>query len=171
MRRLFVLIAILMMAGTATADAKPPLVTVPHVDLKQYSGRWYELARYPNWFERGCVAAATATYTPLADGRIGVLNSCRDKSGKEKVSKGKATVADTGTNAKLKVTFLWPFSGNYWVIDLDTGYQLVAVSEPKREYLWVLSRTRTVDPVAYQALFARLQAKGFDLTKLEVSKP
>jgi apolipoprotein D and lipocalin family protein len=57
--------------------------------------------------------------------------------------------------------------GDYWVIDLDPAYRLVAVSEPKREYLWILSRSPAVDPVAYQALLGRLQAKGFDVSKLE----
>lgn len=82
------------------------------------------------------------------------------------------------TSAKLQVRFapswlsLFPFVwGDYWVVDLDEGYQLVAVSEPKREYLWVLSRTQTVDPSRYEALLARLKAQGFDLNRLELSKP
>lgn len=57
--------------------------------------------------------------------------------------------------------------GNYWVVDLDDDYRLVAVSEPKREYLWVLSRTPTVDPKAYDELLTRLAKKGLDVRKLE----
>ena len=57
--------------------------------------------------------------------------------------------------------------GNYWVIDLDPAYQLVAVSEPTREYLWVLSRTPAVTTEAYGALLARLKAQGFELQRLE----
>jgi apolipoprotein D and lipocalin family protein len=60
--------------------------------------------------------------------------------------------------------------GNYWVIDLDPAYQLVAVSEPKREFLWVLSRTPTVNTEAYDALLARLKAQGFELDRLERTK-
>ena len=56
------------------------------------------------------------------------------------------------------------------LIDLDPAYQLVAVSEPKREYLWVLSRTAKVEPAAYDALLGRLASKGFDLKRLEISK-
>ncbi|MDH4449693.1 MAG: lipocalin family protein, partial [Rhodoferax sp.] len=66
-------------------------------------------------------------------------------------------------------SFLPMVWGNYWVIDLDPQYQLVAVSEPQREYLWVLSRTPKVEPVAYQALLARLAQQGFDLKRLEPS--
>jgi apolipoprotein D and lipocalin family protein len=58
----------------------------------------------------------------------------------------------------------------YWVVDLDEGYQLVAVSEPKREYLWVLSRTPKVDPNQCDALLKRLKAQEFDLSKLELTK-
>ena len=57
--------------------------------------------------------------------------------------------------------------GDYWVVELDQGYRLAAVSEPSRKYLWVLSRTPTVDAAAYRDLLKRLEAKGFDLTKLE----
>ena len=62
------------------------------------------------------------------------------------------------------IPFLW---ADYWVIDLDPDYQLVAVSEPKREYLWVLSRTPEVNAAALDRLLARLEKKGFDLRKLE----
>jgi apolipoprotein D and lipocalin family protein len=59
--------------------------------------------------------------------------------------------------------------GDYWVIDLDPGYTLAAVSEPGRDYLWILSRTPTVDSGAYQALLRRLEAKGFDITRLQAT--
>jgi apolipoprotein D and lipocalin family protein len=78
------------------------------------------------------------------------------------------------TSPKLQVRFapawvswlpmVW---GNYWVIDLDERYQLVAVSEPKREFLWVLARTPKVSAEAYDALLARLKVQGFELGKLE----
>ena len=77
---------------------------------------------------------------------------------------------------KLKVrfapqwlSFLDAVWGDYWVLDLDPAYQLVAVGEPKREYLWVLSRTPTVPATEYQALLKRLTAQGFDVRKLELS--
>jgi apolipoprotein D and lipocalin family protein len=56
--------------------------------------------------------------------------------------------------------------GDYWVIDLDEKYQLSAVSEPKREYLWILSRTPQVEPAEYDALLARLTAQGLDVSRL-----
>ena len=89
---------------------------------------------------------------------------------------GLAKQIGPATSPQLKVRFapawlswlpqVW---GDYWVIDLDDDYQLAAVSEPSREYLWVLSRTPKVDANTYNALLKRLSAQGFDLSKLERS--
>jgi apolipoprotein D and lipocalin family protein len=67
------------------------------------------------------------------------------------------------------LSFIPAVWGNYWVIDLDTDYQLVAVSEPKREYLWILSRSPKVSPDVYDTLLQRLRNKGFDTRKLEMT--
>jgi apolipoprotein D and lipocalin family protein len=89
---------------------------------------------------------------------------------------GRARRVDPTAPAKLQVRFApqwlsflpWVW-GDYWIIDLDDRYELVAVSEPRREYLWILSRTPTVPPERYNALLSRLALQGFDLAKLEVS--
>ena len=78
---------------------------------------------------------------------------------------------DKQTNAKLKVTFFWPFSGDYWIIELDPDYQWVVVSEPKREYLWILSRTPQMPAAIYQDLLGKLHDRGFDLKQIEPSRP
>jgi lipocalin len=108
--------------------AKPckPLATVPHVDLSEYLGRWYEIARYPARFERKCVVNAMANYPQRSDGKIEVLNTCRREDGSVKKTKGIAEIEDPNTNAKLKVTFLWPFSGDYCILDLAPGYSYAA---------------------------------------------
>ena len=79
---------------------------------------------------------------------------------------GTAHIADTKTNAKLRVTFFWPFYGDYWIIDLDENYQYASVSEPKRQYLWILSRTPTMDKSLYEQLTAKLKNNGYDLSFL-----
>lgn len=149
------------------SDSKPrELTTVPRVDLSRYVGRWFEYARYPNRFERDCDRDVTAHYTRLENGVIEVVNSCIQADGKPKVSKGKAKVVDERTNAKLKVTFFWPFYGDYWIIDLDPHYRWVVVGEPRRKYLWVLTRLPQMDPAEYAAITQRLAAKGYDASKL-----
>ena len=146
---------------------------VPAVDLERYAGTWYEQAHLPMFFQRNCVANTTATYTLREDGRIDVVNQCDTDEGERIESRGVARKVDDSTS-KLEVrfapawlSFLPMVWGDYWVIDLDPDYQLVAVSEPSREYLWVLSRTPAVDAQAYEALLARLAARGFDPGKLE----
>ena len=92
------------------------------------------------------------------------------------IANGVARQEDGADSPRLKVrfapawlSFLPAVWGNYWVIDIDEAYRLVAVSEPKREYLWILSRTPVVDPQRYAALLERLAGKGFDLDRLEVT--
>jgi apolipoprotein D and lipocalin family protein len=138
-------------------EPSAPLETVSHVDLNRYMGVWYEIARYPNSFQRGCVESK-ATYTLLDDGKISVLNECYDGSlsGKLRSAKGKAWVVDKETNAKLKVSFFWFFAGDYWIIDLDDDYSYVVVGHPKRKYLWILSRTKTIKNDTCDRILRRL---------------
>jgi apolipoprotein D and lipocalin family protein len=154
---------LIMLACTATAKDKPPLTVVDRVDLERYLGKWYEIASYPAWFQKGC-AGSTAEYSLLPEGKIRVINRCRKNSldGPLKESKGKAEVADTATNAKLKVWFFWPFKGNYWIIELDDDYQWAVVGEPSRKYLWILSRTPFMEEAVYQGILERLPQKGYD---------
>jgi len=145
----------------------PPLRTVPRVELKRYLGTWYEIAHYPQRFQRGCTAT-TATYTARKDGRIRVVNRCRigSPTGREKVARGLARVVDKKTNAKLEVSFFRPFWGDYWIIDLGADYEYAVVGHPSRDYLWILSRTPHLDPAVYAGILDRLKAQGYELHRL-----
>ncbi|TAG33557.1 MAG: lipocalin [Polaromonas sp.] len=156
------------------SDIPEPLASIPTLDVPRYMGTWYEIARYPNWFQRRCLKNTRADYSAQADGRVRVVNLCTNKEGEVIEAIGEARQRGGATSPKLEVRFApaWlsfmPFVwGNYWVIDLDPSYQLVAVSEPKREYLWILSRTPEVTAKAYDELVARLEKKGLDSRKLE----
>ena len=144
----------------------PPDV-VPHVDLERYMGTWYEIARYPNRFEKGCVDV-TATYTLRQDGKVTVLNECIAETPKEKRKsiQGVAWVPDPTANAKLKVRFFWPFSADYWIIHLDDNYEYAVVSHPSRKYLWILYRKPEMDDSLYNSILDLLRKKEFDLTPL-----
>lgn len=158
-------------AGCATSATErlrlPPLQTVEHVDLSRYVGTWYEIANFPQSFQRGCTAT-TATYTLRADGDIDVLNRCRKGSvdGEEKSALGRARVVDRTTNAKLEVSFFRPFWGDYWIIDLSRDYSYAVVGHPGRDYLWILARTPTMAEATYQSLVTRLQAQGYETSRL-----
>ena len=144
------------------------LDVVPHVDLEKYLGKWYEIAHLPAKFQEGC-DETTATYTLLKDGNVSVLNTCK-KNDKVKTAKGKAKVVDEATGAKLKVTFFWPFYGDYWVIKLGMDYEYAVVGTPNLKYLWILSRTPRIDNKLFSELKEFAKAKGFDTNKLIITK-
>jgi len=157
-------------APEASGNEPAPLRTVSHVDLTRYVGTWYEIASYPQRFQKGCTATA-AVYTLREDGMLQVVNRCNRDSldGRETIARGRARVIDRETNAKLKVTFFWPFWGDYWIIDLDPDYRYAVVGHPGRKYLWILSRTRAMDPLVYSGILARLTAQGYDVGRLQVT--
>lgn len=155
------------------SDKKSEVKTVSSVDLKRYAGKWYEIARYPNKFQKKCVGNTTATYTAKPDGAIGVVNQCVMKDGKTGSAEGEAKIADAASNAKLDVRFAPKFMSflsaewkNYWIIDLDDNYQYAAVSDPKREYLLILSRTPEMKDAVYQNILRRVETLGFVPGKL-----
>jgi len=172
MTRLIVLMALAALAACAPQPERrasdAPLATVAQVDLQRYLGRWYEIARYDNRFERGC-DGVTAEYAMREDGLISVVNTCyRDGlNGPADEARGRARVVDSSGGAKLKVSFFGPFWGDYWIIELDeAGYQWSVVSEPRGRYLWILSRTPQMDPDVLDARLARLETMGFDTDAL-----
>jgi apolipoprotein D and lipocalin family protein len=132
-------------------DPLPSLEVVSSVDLGRYTGTWYEIARYPHKFQKGCIGSR-ATYALRDDGNLSVLNECYEESDKSKLrsAKGKAWIVDKDTNAKLKVSFFWPFSGHYWIIDLGKKYEYAVIGHPKRKYLWILCRTQVMDEQVYE---------------------
>lgn len=154
----------LLLAGcTETSD----LQTVPQVDLKKYMGTWYEIARLPNSFQRGCTHT-TANYTLNNDNTVTVINKClyKGNTDREKGSEGSAYVSDTTTNSKLKVTFFWPFYGSYWIIDLADDYSYAVVASPDKDYLWILNRSPQMSPKLYNKLIKSAAEKGFDVSKV-----
>lgn len=163
-----VLAGIWLLAWPAGSRAvERTLETVPHVNLTRYVGTWYEIASYPQRFQKGCTGT-TATYTLRANGTVEVINRCaRDSlNGRVTVARGRARVVDRRTNAKLKVSFFWPFWGDYWIIDLGRDYEYAVVGHPSRKYLWILSRSPHMDDASYAVILERLRAQGYDTTRL-----
>lgn len=161
------------MFSTAPAQTRD-LEAVPRVDLKRYAGKWYEIAKYPNRFQKQCVANTTADYTIKSNRRIEVSNQCVLKDGRIERAIGEAKTSDKKTNSKLKVRFApaalsWlPFVwANYWIIDLDAEYTYAVIGEPKRDYFWILSRAATMDDATYQNILRRAEKMGFNPAKVE----
>ena len=149
-----------------------PLPTVPQVDLRRYSGRWYEIARLPNWFQKHD-ERAIAEYLPTADGPVIVLNTAIAENGRTRVAVGKAMPVEGSGGARLRVKFsglagLVPVSkeGNYWIIALDDEYRNAMVGTPDRKFLWILAREKTLDPKTAESLASQARRQGFDTEKL-----
>lgn len=143
------------------------LETVKYVDVEKYLGKWYEIASFPQSFQKGC-SCTTAEYSLNDNGSLKVVNSC-NVEGKRKTSTGKAFIKDKKTNAKLAVQFFWPFRGKYWIIDLADDYSYAVVGHPNREYLWILSRSSDMNKELYNALLQKVTSLGFDTSKLVVT--
>lgn len=161
---------------TAYGQVNEQVKTVPALDVQRYLGTWYEIAKFPNWFQKKCVSNTQAVYSVRADGNLKVLNSCKTSDGNVSEAEGTARQLGSKDSPKLEVrfapawlSFLPMVWGDYWVIDIDPQYQLAAVSDPRREYLWILSRTPQLDKKVYDELLVRLQAQQFDVRKLEAT--
>ena len=161
-----VLILFTIMIFNSVIPQKVPAV-VSTVDLNRYMGMWYEIARLPNFFERK-LKCTSANYTLRGDGKITVLNKGNYLTDPEKStsSQGIAWVPDKNSPAKLKVQFFWPFSGDYWIMDLDKDYRYVLVGDPSLKYLWILSREKKMDETTYEMLLKKAIENGYDLKSI-----
>jgi apolipoprotein D and lipocalin family protein len=180
-------LAALLLTATAsavTAAPLPALQAVPSIDLNRYQGQWYQIAYYPNTFQKQCVANTTATYKPLANGQIEVINQCKTADGSVSKAVGAARVkppkflgvpvAKGTVTSKLEVRFAPSYLSwinavwaPYWVIQLADDYRYAVIGEPNREFLWILSRTPTLDPQDRAIISGLLQQQGYDPTKLQ----
>ncbi len=165
---LFLLGALCAVTFWGCSSSKGDLPVVKSVDLQKYSGTWYEIMRMPSSFESG-LTCVTANYSIKENGDIKVVNSGHKITGPEtiKTATGTAWIPEASEPTKLKVRFFWPFSGNYWIIALDPDYRFVMIGEPSRDYLWILSREKSLPEAAINTLLAQAKSQGFDTAKLE----
>lgn len=157
---------LIIMASIFSSSPAQELPTVQEVDLAQYAGTWYEIARLPNSFEKG-MTCVTATYTLKDNGKVQVLNrGYLAEKGKYKSARGAAWVPDSDYPGRLKVSFFWPFAGNYYIMALDEDYKYALVGDPSRKYLWLLARSKTLEESIYLELMALAKSKGFDVEEV-----
>jgi lipocalin/uncharacterized protein YbjT (DUF2867 family) len=166
-------IAAALAAAPVQAQAPAPVRTVESVDLERYLGEWFEIARFPNRFQRGCASDVRARYGKRDDGRIDVINQCRTADGRLTEARGVARKAQASTSAKLKVRFapavlsFLPFVwGDYWILGLAADYSWAVVGSPNREYLWVLARTPQLDAGRFESALDAARLNGFAVERL-----
>lgn len=170
---------IVVVRGVSAQGTKEnDLRVVPEVDLQRYMGTWYEIVRLPFKYQSQCISDVTATYALLEDGTVQVINRCRDEKGEVSEAVGLARRADkNGPNSKLEVRFapawlswlpmVW---GDYWIMVLAPDYSYVAVGGPDRKYMWILSRTPSMDEAVLQQILEQVKQNGYDLTGLMRTK-
>lgn len=166
----FVLSFIFLSAGSGCQKEKPEnmdLSTVKQLDLQQYMGTWYEIARFDHSFERGLVGV-TATYELRGDGKITVINAGYKNSfeGKYKTAKGKAKQPNSDEPGKLKVAFFLFFYADYFILELDKNYQWVLIGSSSDKYLWILSRTPKLEQETLDYILKKASERGYDTDKL-----
>jgi apolipoprotein D and lipocalin family protein len=160
--------AIACLAPLLAAASDGAVTPVLRVDLERYLGRWYEIGSFPMFFQRNCIADTTAEYSPREAGGIVVRNRCRTADGFIE-AEGKAVVVPESGNARLKVSFFWPFSSDYWIIGLDDDYRWAVVGNPNRKYLWILSRTPELSAAELEKARSVAAAQGYDLSMLRMT--
>ena len=178
MNKTVTIFTIMFLTGYLTLNAQTytneNVNTVSFVDLNKYAGRWYEIAKIPNSFQKKCVRNTTAEYKLRDDGNIDVINKCIEEDGTVNEAEGLAKVVDEKTNAKLKVSFVSIFGfhlfwGDYWIIGLDKGYEYAVVGHPTRKYGWILSRTPKLAKEKLQEAYSILQDNGYNLKDFEMT--
>ncbi|MDR3578795.1 MAG: lipocalin family protein [Oryzomonas sp.] len=166
-----VFVVSVLFAGNGNATSDPlPVTPVQNVDLARYMGLWYEIARLEHFFQEGC-RGSTASYTLSPTGEIEIINRCvKEKDNSLRSAKGRAWSVDPKGNARLKVSFFWPFRTDYWIIDLGRDYEYAVVGSPNRKYLWILARKPEMEKDVYKHILELVAKQGFDVGKL-VRKP
>jgi apolipoprotein D and lipocalin family protein len=157
--------AVMLATGGCTAEA--PLEVAPTVDLNRFQGKWYEVASLPRETQASCYGT-TAFYSQAPDGSFQFVNQCNVESptGPLRTVAMKATVPDKAVPAKLAID-VGGFSGDYWILDVGADYEYAVVGHPTRMYLWIMSRTPTLDSPTLQGILDRAESKRFDTSKLQ----
>ena len=164
-----VFLALIITLTLAACSTAPPegIRPVTSFDLNRYLGQWYEIARLDHVFERG-MSDISAIYQLQDDGSVKVINRCYNTQRQVwKEAIGRALFVGDSDTASLKVSFFGPFYGGYHVIALDQeSYRWSLVSGPDRDYLWILSREKTLPVEVREQLVSQAQALGFATDKL-----
>lgn len=169
--------ALAWLGASAHSQTIAPVDALPSLNVPAYTGTWYQVAWFPNRFQKQCVSDTAATYRLLPGGLVEVVNRCRRDDGAMDSVVGVARPAGSTLRgsqlepAQLEVSFLpawlrWlPIWGTYWVLDLAPDGRYAVISAPGREYLWVLARNPGLAPADETAIRSKLVQRGFDLSR------
>jgi len=136
------------------------------VDLSRYAGVWYDIAHYPSKYQAGCQDSITS-FSLRNNGDIDVLNSCHDKqNGSLHHADGHGWVTDTSSNARLKISYFWPFRNEYVVIDQGKDYEYSVICTADKKHLWIIARTPSISSDVFEKIVTAIEKQGFHRTNL-----
>mgnify|MGYP006111246209 FL=1 len=164
-RSAWTLLAAAMLSGCLGVPAS--VEPVQGFDLNRYLGKWYEIARLDHSFEEG-LDNVTAVYSLRDDGGVNVVNrGFLSKDDVYQEAEGRAYFVNDSDEGYLKVSFFRPFYASYVIFELDQdGYQYAFVSGPDTSFLWLLSRTPTVEQALLDHFIETSASLGFDTEEL-----
>lgn len=147
-------------------DIPKGVTAVQNFKKDKYLGKWYEIARFDYRFEKD-LDNVSAEYSLNKDGSIKVFNKGFNTQKQIwKSATGKAKFVGAENQARLKVSFFGPFYAGYNVADIDNDYQNALVYGNNTDYIWILSRTKTIDDVTKKRFLEKAQKDGYDTSKL-----
>lgn len=181
LNRYWLLLTFLLAGFGCSLNPEPaPNIPVPvnKVEIAQYLGEWFAVARIPNRFEADCLQSR-AEYSLRKDSTIRVLNSCPTRQGGHESIEGRGWIVSQ-SNAELQVGFFQIFGwypkfarGDYWILGLgpvdETGlYSYAVVGEESRKYGWILSRSEQLEQKLLLEAFETLKAQGYSPDDFEM---
>ena len=160
------IMAVVAAIFTSCVGIPDGVTAVQNFNKDKYLGKWYEIARFDFRFERN-LDNTTAQYSINPDGSIKVLNQGYNYVKKEWDSaEGKAKFVGSESEARLKVSFFGLFYGGYNVVDIDENYKNALIYGNSTEYMWILSRNKTIDEATKKRFIEKAKKDGFDVSKL-----
>lgn len=173
MRVLYTLIiaTLLLTLGCTAGKKQHTMHPTKDINVEQFMGTWYEIARFPHKFERNLVGV-TASYRLKKNGKVEVINRGYENTldGKPKKAKAFAKIPNPDETGRLKVYFFWPFGADYLVLDIDEDYTWALIGSSSPDYLWILSRTPQLPNDTYKKIVQKAKSIGYDVSKLETVK-
>lgn len=167
MKAFVVFVCSVLAIGLVLGCKTDPPLDVAEVELSRFEGKWYEIARLPRPTQRGC-ENTTAHYRLKSDSELDVTNECVRDGATTRVT-ARAVVTDPDVPGKLSID-VGAFYGDYWIVEVGGDYEYAVIGHPTRDYLWILSRTPTLDDAALRGVLDRVSERHFDVSRLEYTK-
>jgi apolipoprotein D and lipocalin family protein len=151
----------LMLCGLLALGCQNEPLEVAQVDLSRMQGKWFEIAKLPRPSQAGC-SGTTADYQLKSSNELLVVNECHEGGlqGPVKRIAARAIAADAAVPAKLSLDFGFAY-GDYWIVEVGDDYEYAVVGHPTRDYLWILSRERSLPKATLDGVLERAKNRGF----------